>query len=390
MSAIDLVVVGSGPAGHAAAAGYRESGGEGTVVVLSAEGRRPYQRPPLSKELLRGEFELDALPLEDPAFYEDRSIAVWPASATALDPAAHEIALAGGSRLEYVTCVVATGAEPVAPPVPGTDLDGVHLLRRAEQALALRRRATSGSRAVVVGSGFIGCEAAASLRIRGLSVALVSEEAAPQTGRLGPEAGERLDGWLREAGVTPHYETTLTAIERGDDGLVVVLEDGEPLHADLVLLASGVRPVTALAESAGLELAEGGEIPADARMRTAAAGVLACGDCCRAEHALAGRPLHVEHWGDALAQGAIAGATAAGGDATWRDVPGFWSTIGTRTLKYAAWGDGYDSVRLSEGDDGEFTAWYEREGRCVGVLTHQRDEDYEQGRERIAAGGALP
>ena len=103
---------------------------------------------------------------------------------------------------------------------------------------------------------------------------------------------------------------------------------------------------------------------------------------------MAGRPLHVEHWGDALAQGEVAGRTAAGVEAAWDTVPGFWSTIGERTLKYAAWGDGYDDVRIVDHGDGAFTAWYARDGACVGVLTHDRDDDYERGRERIEHGSA--
>jgi NADPH-dependent 2,4-dienoyl-CoA reductase/sulfur reductase-like enzyme len=121
-------------------------------------------------------------------------------------------------------------------------------------------------------------------------------------------------------------------------------------------------------------------------MRTAAPGLLAVGDACLAENATAGRPLRVEHWGDALGQGAVAGATAAGQETSWGDVPGFWSTIGSRTLKYAAWGDGFDAARLERGDSGAFTVWYGREGRIVGVLTHDVDEDYERGSKLIAEG----
>ena len=166
--------------------------------------------------------------------------------------------------------------------------------------------------------------------------------------------------------------------------------EGDPLDADLVLLAAGVRPRSDLARDAGLELSDDDEVVVAETMRTAAPRVLACGDCARARHALAGRPLHVEHWGDALAQGEIAGTTAAGGEAAWTTVPGFWSTIGERTLKYAAWGDGFDEVRVREHGDGAFTAWYATDGRCVGVLAHDRDEDYETGRDLIERGAPIP
>jgi NADPH-dependent 2,4-dienoyl-CoA reductase/sulfur reductase-like enzyme len=125
-------------------------------------------------------------------------------------------------------------------------------------------------------------------------------------------------------------------------------------------------------------------------MRSADSSVLAAGDVAKAQNASAGRALRVEHWGEALRQGEIAGAVAAGAAVAWDDVPGFWSTIGDRTLKYAAWGDGYDDVRLVDHGDGAFTAWYARDGACVGVLTHERDEDYDSGRERIEQGEPPP
>ena len=274
------------------------------------------------------------------------------------------------------------------PPVAGTEEPGVHVLRTAGHALALRAAAQPGADVVIVGSGFIGCEAAASLRARGCRVTLVSQEPAPQRERLGAAVAARLAGWLEDEGVSAHYETDLERIERRD-GRLQVTTAGQALTADLVLLASGVRARAELAADAGLALAEGGEIPVDAHMRTDLQDVLACGDCALAHNATAGRRLHVEHWGDALGQGAVAGATAAGHDAPWDEVPGFWSTIGTRTLKYAAWGDGFDDARLDLDGEG-FTAWYARAGRCVGVLTHERDADYDRGRALIAAGEPPP
>jgi len=386
-------VIGAGPAAHSAAEAYRDAGGAGDVVMLAGEGRAPYRRPPLSKELLRGEAEPDGLPLAPPSFYAERRIDVRPGVVTTLDPGRRTVALAdGGGEIGFETCVLATGAEPVRPPIPGAEVDGVHLLRTVADAMVLRSRAAPGTRVVVVGSGFIGCEAAASLRARGCDVALLSDEPAPQAARLGDEVARRLALWLAEAGVAARYGTTLESVATNGEGaaLRVMTEGDDALDADLVLLAVGVRPRSALASEAGLDLAEAGEVQADTAMRTSAPGVLACGDCARAEHAIARRHLHVEHWGDALAQGGVAGTTAAGGDDAWTTVPGFWSTIGARTLKHAAWGDGFDDVRIVDHGDGAFTAWYGAEGRTVGVLTHDRDDDYETGRERVAAGAPLP
>ena len=391
MSDVGLLVVGGGPAGHSAAGAYRDAGGTGRVVLLSAEGRAPYLRPPLSKDLLRGETEPGDLPLADGSWYARRGIELRPGRAAALDPEGRRVTLADGASIAYATCVLATGADPVRPPVDGADLDGVRVLRTVDHALALRERAKPGTRVVVVGSGFIGCEAAASLGARGCAVALLSEHPAPQVPRLGPEVGARLAAWLDEAGVEARYETSLAAVHDGAGGpLRVEASRGGALDADLVLLAVGVRPGSDLARDAGLALGEGDEVLAQSTMRTGADGLLACGDCSRARHAVAGRPLHVEHWGDALAQGEVAGTVAAGGEAEWRTVPGFWSTIGERTLKYAAWGDGFDEVRVREHGDGAFSAWYGAGGVCVGVLTHGRDEDYDAGRDRIERGARLP
>jgi NADPH-dependent 2,4-dienoyl-CoA reductase/sulfur reductase-like enzyme len=379
--------VGGGPAAHSAARGYRAAGGTGPVIVLAGERRFPYERPPLSKALLRGEAGPDALPLEP----LDEMTTVRHGEALALHPDARRVAVAGDEDITYTSVVLATGAAPVRPPLPGADLPDVHVLRTVADALALRAAtAAPGTRVLVLGSGFIGCEAAASLRARGCAVTLVSQEPAPQDARLRPEVAARLAGWLEEAGVDARYDAELTAIEAGDP-LRATLGDGTAVPADAVLLASGVRPLSDLAREAGLALAGGGEVAADAALRTSAPGVLACGDCCRATHGLAGRPLHVEHWGDALAQGEVAGWTAAGQDAAWDTVPGFWSTIGTHTLKHAAWGDGFETTTLVDHGDGAFTAWYgDAAGACVGVLTHDRDPDYETGLKLIAQGAPRP
>jgi NADPH-dependent 2,4-dienoyl-CoA reductase/sulfur reductase-like enzyme len=150
-------------------------------------------------------------------------------------------------------------------------------------------------------------------------------------------------------------------------------------------MAMGVAPRADLLAGAGEALSDGG-VAVDAAMRTTLPDLLAAGDVCRAHNATAGRRLRVEHWGDALEQGEVAGATAAGAAASWDSVPGFWSTIGKRTLKYAAWGDGYDEVTFERRPGGGFAARYERDGALVGVLAHEADDCYEKGRELIAAG----
>ena len=374
---MQLLIVGGGPAALAAARGYRDAGGKGDVTLFTPELVVPYQRPPLSKEFLRGELDEGALPIEDEAWFEHQGVDVrLGGEVETLDPTARTLTLFTGTVIEYDACVLATGAEPSILPVPGATEEWVLLLRSLATARVLRDRAATAKTALVVGSGFIGCEAAASLAMRGIDVTLVSDEDIPHASRLGEEAGRRITGWLEAAGVT--------------------LKLGQPVEelsedaADLILMAAGVQPRAGLAETAGLDVRDG-RIVVDEHMRTSVEGVYAAGDVAFAHNVAAGRHLAVEHWGEALNMGEIAGRAIAGdADAQWDVAPGFWSTIGEHTLKYVAWGDGFDDARLVEHGKGAWTIWYGTEGRTVGVLTHDRDEDYETGRELVETGGPLP
>ena len=383
-----LLVIGGGPAGLAAVRSYRDAGAGGSVAIVADEGRMPYRRPPLTKELLRGESTEEDLALEDEGWLDEQAVDLIAGRAVALDADGHRLNLSGGRELEYASCLMATGSEPTRLPVPGGDRPWVHVVRTVEHVRGLTARLREGDDVVVIGSGFIGCEIAASLRARGHPVHLVSDEPLPNSGRLGEPQAQILRDWLAEDGVGTHLGAPVQSIERAD-GAIAVTTARERLVGDLVVMATGVAPRSELAAQAGLEL-DGGAIPVSAAMRSAHDGLLAAGDVCRADNLAAGRPLRVEHWGDALGQGKIAGQTAAGVQASWDDVPGFWSTIGTRVLKYAAWGDGFDDTRLQRGDDGAFVAWYGREGLIAGVLTHERDDEYDRGRELLAQGAPWP
>ena len=376
-----VVVIGGGPAGFAVVRGYRDAGGDGAVALVGEEAHLPYARPPLTKGFLRGELGAEELVLEPASWFAERSIELHLGSRVQqIDPARREVRLACGQRLAADACVLTTGARPTRPPVPGAEHEEVHEMRRLDDSERLAARAQSASRAVVIGSGFIGCEAAASLAMRGLEVTIVSGESLPQAARLGVDAGERIAAWLREAGVTLLLGVEVEAIE--DARRVRVAGRGE-LPADIVLVATGVAPNGELAEQIGVELHDGA-VPVDSSMRSANPFLSAAGDVAWAENRRAGRRLRVEHWGDALAQGEVAGRALAGEHAEWNEVPGFWSTIGSHTLKHAAWGESFDEARLVEHDNGAFTIWYTQAGVTVGVLTHERDEDYKHGRELIA------
>jgi len=338
-----LVIVGGGPAALAAARGYREAGGDGEVTMLTRELALPYMRPALSKEYLRGEVDEASLALEPPQWYADHGIEVrLGATMAAVNDA---VELIDGTAIPFDVCILATGARPRRL------FDGPSTLRSLADARELAKRQGA---ATVIGSGFIGCEAAASLAMKGLDVTLVTDEDIPHQARLGEAAGRRIAGWLLALGVTLRTGTKAT---------------------DGTLMAVGI---------------ESERIPVDAGMRTSRDGVYAAGDLVSAHNAAAGRRLDVEHWGEALNMGEIAGRNAAGDDRAWDVAPGFWSTIGSHVLKYAAWGDGFDEARMVDHARGAFTVWYGREGTTVGVLTHDRDEDYERGKSLVETGAPLP
>ncbi|GAA3547654.1 FAD-dependent oxidoreductase [Amycolatopsis ultiminotia] len=374
MGAQNLVVIGSGPAGVSAARAYREAGGTGGVHIVSADHDRPYLRPPLSKDFLRGETTQEEISLVDEEVLRDQDIRL-----VLGDPVAQlgddRIVTAAGREYPFTQCVLATGAEPMRPDLPGADDPSVRVLRSRRTSSALRDAARKADAAIVVGAGFIGCEAAVSLSRLGVQVTVLCPDPAPQLNRLGRDAGEPIAGWLHGEGVRLLRETSLRSVT---DGCHVRTDAGADLATDLVLLATGVRPRVGLAEQAGLAI-EHGRVRVDERMRTSRPGFFAAGDVVLAYNPAAGRALPVEHWGEGLAMGEIAGRTAAGAAAQWDTVPGFWSEIGDHTLKYAAWGDGFDRAQFVSGDDGGWTVWYERDGVAVGVLTHEADADYERG-----------
>jgi NADPH-dependent 2,4-dienoyl-CoA reductase/sulfur reductase-like enzyme len=331
-----LVIAGGGPGALAAARAYREAGGDGEITLVTPEASIPYTRPALSKEFLRGELTEVDLPIEPPEWYAEHDVTVRTDLVTAVRD--DEVVLRD-ETLRFDACVIATGATPKKPFASMT-------LRSLADARALRD-AADGS-ATIIGSGFIGCEAAASLAMRGVKTTLITDEGIPHEARLGEDAGRRIMGWLEELGVQLRLGEMVSEPPEG-----------------LVLSALGIDVE---------------RIPVDERMRTKRPNIYAVGDVAHAHNPTAGRRLVVEHWGEALNMGEVAGRTIAGEDATWDVAPGFWSTIGEHTLKYVAWGDGFDEARLIDHGGGAWTVSYSRENELVGVLTHERDEDYEQGR----------
>ncbi|HEX3517983.1 MAG TPA: FAD-dependent oxidoreductase [Solirubrobacteraceae bacterium] len=389
MASERIVIVGAGPAGLSTARAYRECGGQGEVTLVGEERMLPYRRPPLTKEFLRGELDSSELPIEPGEWFAANDVQLLLGSrVTAIDPQQGTVTLHGYVQLLTDAIVLATGAQPARPSIPGIEHANVRTLRSLPDSEGIRTAGDPGGHATVIGTGFIGCEAAASLAMRGADVTLIGEERLPQLGRLGQQAAQRIAGWLEDLGIELIGQAHVSAVHHGH---TVELDDGRHIGGAPIVLATGVAPRAELAKDAGLQVS-GGAVVVDETMRSPSTEghVLAVGDLACAFNASAQRHLRVEHWGDALGHGEVAGRTLAAGDGRWESVPGFWSAIGDRVLKYAAWGDGYDESRLVEGADGSFTVWYGRANATVGVLCHERDDDYERGRELIAAGAPTP
>jgi NADPH-dependent 2,4-dienoyl-CoA reductase/sulfur reductase-like enzyme len=377
-----IVIVGGGPAGQAAAGAYREAGGEGAVTILAREPDPPYERPPLTKDFLRGESGRTELPLEDRGWYKRHGIDLrTEAEVAEIDLGRTDAWTAKGEAFPFDRLLLATGADPTAPPIPGADGPAVQTMRRIGDAERLGEIG-AGDAALVVGSGFIGCEAAASLAIRGAEVTMATLEEAPQMARLGAEVAAEITAWLEGLGVEILPEAELASIRSaGDRSARARFADGEERVADRVLLALGVERNAGLAAAVGLPVEDGVQV--GPTMESADPRLLAAGDVAFAFNATAGRRLRVEHWGEALNMGEVAGKTMAGVEAAWDVAPGFWSEIGNRTLKYVGWGDGYDDLRFEAGEEGAFACWYGKDGELVGVVSHLDDASYERGRELI-------
>lgn len=385
---VDVLIVGGGPGGLAVARGYREAGGRGTVLLVSADEHPPYARPPLTKDYLRGESEAEDLPLAEQDWYRDNAVELRLGTpVTRIDAAQQQAELSDGSTVRYRRLALATGSSPSPLPIPGADLPGLVYVRDRHSGEALRGLAAAGGRVVVIGSGFIGCEAAASLSRRGVEVVLVTDETLPHAARLGEEAGARIADWLRAEGVDLILQDGAAAVRSSGNSWKVELASGRTLLANGVVSGSGARPNLALAESAGVKIDKGG-VATDAELRTSDPAIWAAGDIAYAHNPAADRHLRVEHWGEAEAMGEIVGANLAGEHQRWAVAPGFWSTIGDHQLKYSAWGDGFDRADLVEGPEG-WAVWYSCDGSVVGVLAENWDSAYERGQSLIERGAPL-
>jgi len=364
-----VVIVGGGAAGFATAEMLRRKGFDGTVTVLCADDQAPYDRPNCSKDYLAGEAPAEWMPLRDPAFYADNGIDLrLGAEAAALDVAAKTVTMADGQVVAYDVLVLATGAEPQRPPVPGLDAPNAYVLRTLKDADAIIQAAGGAKRAAVIGASFIGLEVAAALRQRGLETHVIAPEAVPLERVMGRDVGE----WIRRVhethGVVFHLGRKVLGYADGR----VTLDEGEPVAADFIVVGAGVKPRTTLAEAAGLKVDNG--VVVDGRLRTSAEGVYAAGDIARYPDPISGDLVRIEHWVHAERQGQHVARMILGEDAPFADPPFFWSAHYDKTVRYAGHAQTFDPPNVEGSLDKEDAAVrFSQSGRLLAVATIGRD-----------------
>ena len=364
-----IVIVGGGAAGFAAAEMLRRRKYEGGIVMLSSDDAPPVDRPNLSKDYLAGGAPEEWLPLRDQGFYSENAIDLrLSTTVAAIDVGAHEVALLSGDKVPFDRLLLATGAEPVRPSIPGLKPSDALVLRTLADCRAIIERAKTARRAVVLGASFIGLEVAASLRARNLEVDVVAPEERPMEKILGPDFGRLVQAIHEQHGVVFHLRETARSI----DGKRVTLSGGAMLEADLIVAGLGVRPRVGLAEAAGLKIDRG--VAVDAFLETSAPGIFAAGDIARWPDRLTGKAIRVEHWVVAERQGQTAALNMLGEREPFDAVPFFWSQHYDVPINYVGHAERWDELAV-EGDiagkDG--LARMRRAGRTLAVASVFRD-----------------
>jgi 3-phenylpropionate/trans-cinnamate dioxygenase ferredoxin reductase component len=360
-----FVIVGASLAGAKAAETLRAEGFVERVVLIGAEDERPYERPPLSKDYLRGEAERETVYVHPEGFYAEHDIELrLGRTAVSLNVAGRELALDDGERLRYDRLLLATGAEPRRLSIPGGELDGVLYLRSVADCDALRGRLDRGGAVVVIGAGWIGAEVAASARQRGLDVTVIDPLTVPLERVLGTEVGAVYRDIHLDHGVQMLLGTSVEAFEGGTAVERVRTSDGRELECDFVVVGVGVQPRTGLAAQAGLAVDNG--ILVDEHLQTGAPGVFAAGDVANAHHPFYGERIRVEHWANALHQGPVAARAMLGEPDVYDRLPYFFSDQYDVGMEYAGFARTWDRV-IFRGDPAtrEFIAFWLSGNRVV-------------------------
>jgi 3-phenylpropionate/trans-cinnamate dioxygenase ferredoxin reductase subunit len=359
------IIVGASLAGAKAAETLREEGFAGRIVLVGAEDERPYERPPLSKDYLRGEVGREKVYVHDEGFYSEHDIELrLGTTAVDLSTSSRELTLGDGDRLSYDRLLLATGSEPRRLAIPGAELDAVLYLRNVHDSDVLRDRLDRGGAVAVVGAGWIGAEVAASARQRGLEVTVIEPASVPLERVLGAEVGAIYRDIHTDHGVEMLMRTGVEAFE-GDEAVERVrTSDGGVIECDFVVVGVGVQPRIQLAAQAGLDVDNG--ILVDEHLETSAPGVFAAGDVANARHPFYGEPIRVEHWANALHQGPAAARNMLGQIGLFDRLPYFFSDQYEVGMEYSGFAREWDRV-VFRGDPAsrEFIAFWISDERVV-------------------------
>ena len=370
-----FVIVGASLTGATAAATLRQDGFDGDVILIGAEPQSPYERPPLSKQYLRGELPFEKALVRPAGFYEQNRIeTLFGVPATRVDPVGRTVELATGRSVHYDKLLVATGVRNRRPPIPGLDLPNVFDLRSVSDADAIRAQIVSGRRAVVIGMGFIGCEVAASLRQKGVDVVSVDPSPTPLFRVLGEQVGRVMSTIHRDHGVDTIFNDVVTRFE--GDGRVerVVTRHNRRVDCDFAVVGVGVEPVIDVIAESGVKTGNG--ILVDECCRTSVHDIYAAGDVANHHHPVFGRRMRVEHWQNAMQQGAAAARSMLGKGRPYDAVHWFWSDQYDVNLQYAGFHQDWDQLVVRGTlDAGNFIAFYLSQGRIDAVVAMNRGKD---------------
>jgi 3-phenylpropionate/trans-cinnamate dioxygenase ferredoxin reductase subunit len=384
---VDFLLVGGGMASAHCASELRRRGAEGSILIVGREPEPPYERPPLSKEYMRGEASREDAYVNPPDWYEQNGVELRTGvNAMSLDPAARTAKLQGGEEVGFGQALLATGAMVNILRVEGAENEGIHYLRAFGNSDAIRADAEAAEHVVLIGGSYIGCEVAASLTAKGVECTIVMMEEVTLSRVFGDDAGRWFQQQLESHGVTVHGSEELEAFEGDGRVKAVLTTSGRAIECDTVIVGAGVRPDAMLAQRAGLEVDDG--IVCDSKLRSSAAGIYAAGDCCSYDSVVHGRRLRVEHWDVAMQQGMHAARNMLGEDRDYEVVPYFFSDLADwASLEYvgpaAAWDE---EVWRGDRDGGEFSVWYLKDGRVAGALSVGRSEDLAEARRLLADG----
>jgi 3-phenylpropionate/trans-cinnamate dioxygenase ferredoxin reductase subunit len=385
---VDFLLVGGGLASGNCASELRKRGADGSILLVGREPEPPYERPPLSKEYLRGEAERADAYVNPPSWYEENDVELLSGvNVMSIDPDARTAQLQGGEEIGFGKALLGTGAMVNVLRAEGAENEGIHYLRAFGNSDAIRADAEAAEHVVLIGGSYIGSEVAASLTAKGVGCTIVMMEDVVLSRTFGEDAGRWFQETIEGHGITVHGGEELEAFE--GDGRVrgVVTKSGKAIECDAVVVGAGVRADAMLAHRAGLEVDNG--IICDSKLQTSLDGVYAAGDCCSYESVVhGGSRLRVEHWDVAMQQGMHAAGNMLGADRDYDVVPYFFSDLADwASLEYV--GPAYEwdrEIWRGDRDSGEFLVWYLKDGRVAGALSVDRSEDLSEARRMLADG----